>query len=80
MKNYHKLEFGRTLNMAGPNGFRGGSDCHHYGSVSGCDAGCPALWDGECEAIDDVLEKVELSEDEEQELKKKYNQCMQSDI
>jgi len=72
MKNYHKLDLGRTLNMAGPNGFRGGSDCHHYGSVGGCDSECPALWNGECEPINDVLKNVELEENEIEELKEIY--------
>ncbi len=70
MVNNAKLDLGRTLNSHGPHGSRGGNTCHHYGSVSGCDVGCPALWDGECEVIAEVVESIDISEEELLELEK----------
>lgn len=71
MKNNNKLAFARTLN--GYDGSRGGTACYHYGSMSGCDDQCPALWDGECEVIDGVLKNVEFSTEDKKELIEMYN-------
>ena len=71
-KNYNKLDFGRTINELGKDGFITSDVCHNYGSISGCDDGCPALWDGECRNIEEVLESVDFSEDEVNEIKNIY--------
>lgn len=71
-KNIDKLEFGRLLNASGPDGSVGHTECHDYGSFSGCDGGCPALWRGECEVIADVLENVNFNEDDLIEIKGIY--------
>ena len=55
--NYDKLALGRTLNEAGPHGFITSSECHNYGSVSGCDEECPVFIRGECE-IQEENEKL----------------------
>ncbi len=47
--NYDKLALGEFLNRSGPNGFITSSECHNYGSVSGCDDECPVFCRGECE-------------------------------
>lgn len=49
--NYVKLGFGETLN--GEHG-RSAGDCHNYGSMSGCDEGCPQLNREECEIYPSV--------------------------
>ena len=51
--NVAKLDLGRTLNdnpLA--------NDCHNYGSVSGCDAGCPVLVRGECKIPFDAADNL----------------------
>lgn len=63
---YDKLNFGRMLNETGPNGFITSSECHNYGSMSGCDENCPPLLKGECKVFhefkdqlpDDILEEL----------------------
>jgi hypothetical protein len=55
MANYAKLRLGATLSsMDGDNNNHG--DCFNYGSVGGCDWGCPVLKRCECE----IQEEVEL--------------------
>ena len=54
--NYAKLNFGRALNEAGPNGFITSDQCHNYGSVSGCDSDCPVFVRGECEIQEENVE------------------------
>jgi len=44
--------------------------CHNYGSVAGCDEGCPVLLDGECTVFDEV--KHILPHDVYEELKDLY--------
>lgn len=46
--------------------------CHDYGISRGCDLGCPYLWDGECEIIEEFLEITTMSTDEELELREIY--------
>jgi len=53
--NFEKLAFGEALNSLGDYGSVGHSDCHNYGSVSGCDDGCPVLMSGKCKNPDDVI-------------------------
>ncbi len=49
MKNYDKLELGRTLSTLGKDGENNNhGDCFNYGSVSGCDNNCPVFVDGKC--------------------------------
>ena len=67
--NEDKLNFGRVLNESGPNGFITSDICHNYGSISGCDMGCPALISGDCELKDaeckdlyDEVKQFELGE------------------
>lgn len=57
--NYAKLDFGRTLNESGPNGFITSDECFHYGSVSGCDSECPVLLRGDCKIPEEVLPVIE---------------------
>jgi len=64
---YDKLTLGRTLND-----IAGGTDCHHYGSVSGCDENCPALLFGGCYIPDEVIEKLNIDDDEKLLLYKLY--------
>ena len=71
--NYDKLNFGRTLNESGPNGFITSSVCHNYGSVSGCDEGCPALLDGDCKNPKEALEECDLNEGEKDNILKLYS-------
>ena len=60
MKNYDKLNLGRTLNSH--NQTPTSDDCHNYGSVSGCDEHCPVLIDGDCEIYKNVNEFIKESE------------------
>lgn len=46
--------------------------CHDYGIGSGCDTGCPVLWRGECEVVDEVLDNVVFDEDQFMELEELY--------
>ena len=46
--------------------------CNDYGIVSGCDLNCPFLWDGECEAIEDVLDCCDMDESQEKDLREIY--------
>lgn len=61
--NYAKLSFGAVLNdvpMA--------SDCHNYGSVGGCDEGCPALLRGECEVPYEAIKCCDIPEEDQKEI------------
>lgn len=52
--NYDKLRLGATLaSNDGDNHNHG--DCFNYGSVSGCDDGCPVLLEGRCKTILDAF-------------------------
>lgn len=62
--NYNKLDFGRTINEHGINGFITSSICHNYGSVSGCDERCPALLDGKCECPHDAIKSCDITDEE----------------
>lgn len=53
--NTQKLAFGEALNSLGLYGSVGHSDCHNYGSVNGCDSGCPVLTSGSCKNPEDVI-------------------------
>lgn len=55
MKNLERLAFGEALNSLGAHGSVGHSDCHNYGSVKGCDGGCPQLIRGGCDNPHDVI-------------------------
>ncbi|MCP4153032.1 MAG: helix-turn-helix transcriptional regulator [bacterium] len=72
--NYDKEALGSTLSSRV--GTPSGSTCFDYGSVSGCDSGCPALLRGECEVFADVIEQIEpdLSPEEIQEIKLLYKE------
>lgn len=52
---YDRLTFGEALNSLGKYGSVGHSDCHNYGSVQGCDSGCPQLLRGGCPNPEDVI-------------------------
>lgn len=69
--NTNKLAVSRTLNdMQG--GFITSSVCHNYGIMSGCDEGCPALLDGDCEVPNDAIEACDVTEDEREQILKLY--------
>lgn len=72
--NYEKLNLGRTLSEFDGD-FNNHGDCFNYGSVSGCDKNCPALNNGKCEVIKDVLKQIEndLDDEEYNYYKKIYN-------
>ncbi len=72
MPNYGKLYWGQFLN--GDHG-KGAGDCHNYGSVSGCDEDCPALWNGECDVPTEVLNDIknEITREEIIELREIYS-------
>lgn len=53
--NNEKIAFGDALNSLGNYGSVGHSDCHNYGSVNGCDSGCPVLMSGKCQNPEDVI-------------------------
>lgn len=68
-----KLEFGNILTNW--NECLTTDKCHLYGSVSGCDSGCPVLLSGKCRNIGEVFEHTDLSdlsEEEFNELQKLY--------
>lgn len=48
------------------------SACHNYGQTHGCDINCPALLDGECAIPIEVIEQIELTEEEELDIKELY--------
>lgn len=47
-------------------GYKGGNECFKYGSVWGCDTGCPVLNAGKCELKDsecaDLWEQVKTEQ------------------
>ena len=72
--NYDKLVLGATLSsMDGDNHNHG--DCFNYGSVGGCDEGCPALLDGRCEIPNEAIKVCDISENEREEILKLYSQA-----
>lgn len=71
--NYDRLRLGATLSsMDGDNNNHG--DCFNYGSVGGCDEGCPALLGGRCEVPFDAIESCDVTDDERSEILNFYNQ------
>lgn len=72
--NYEKLAWGRSLQEIGPTGFITSSVCHNYGSISGCDEGCPDLLDGKCENPEEALEVCEIGNDEKDGIRELYPQ------
>jgi len=69
--NHEKMDFSRTIQYLSGDCHNHG-DCHTYGIVSGCDSGCPALWNGECEVIDENIELLNLEEEELEKLRDIY--------
>jgi len=65
---YGKLAFGRSMQESGSRGFITSDVCHNYGSLSGCDEGCPALLDGECRNIADAIECCDVTDEERKEI------------
>jgi hypothetical protein len=65
---YDKLDFGRSLNE------NNHGDCFNYGIVDGCDECCPALLDGECENINEILEQLEDLDIDLSEIKELYKE------
>lgn len=55
--NYGRLELGRFLSSRDGDCNNHG-DCFNYGSVNGCDEGCPALLQGDCEIYKSVDEYI----------------------
>lgn len=49
--------------------------CHNYGIISGCDVGCPALIDGDCRNVHDVLTSIDVDGYEATEIMMKYDLC-----
>lgn len=47
-------------------------DCYSYGSINGCDSGCTFLWEGDCEAINEVLDSGIIDCSDVQILKEIY--------
>ena len=70
-KNYNKM--GLSLALMTPSEITSSDDCHKYGIISGCDEGCPALIDGKCKNINEVLKNTPLDEEIVIELKKIYS-------
>lgn len=68
--NYDKLTLGSTLEAM--SGTPTSSVCHNYGIVNGCDEGCPALLDGDCEQPEEALEVCDISEEDKIEILSKY--------
>jgi hypothetical protein len=50
--------------------------CHNYGITYGCNTGCPALIDGDCENINEVLSNTKMTEEERMELKEIYKELI----
>ena len=46
--------------------------CYNYGSVNGCDEGCPALLRGECKNIDDAILCCDVDDEEMAEILSLY--------
>jgi len=60
-KNYVKMGLSRSFQDVSGD-YNNHGDCHTYGIMSGCDDGCPALIEGKCENIEDVLKDFEKRE------------------
>jgi len=71
-RNYDKLHLGQEMNSHGPFGSVGHTQCHDYGSKGGCDVNCPALWNGECQVVEEVMGKCPFEDDEIAELTEIY--------
>lgn len=71
--NYDKLTFGTTLNEIGTNGSITSSVCHNYGSVSGCDEGCPNLLGGLCENPLEAIKECDVSCEDKADILVLYN-------
>lgn len=70
--NFHKLSYGHIMQESGPRGSISGSDCHDYGSISGCDEGCPALHAGDCPEVVLALEVCDMDPEEKREITQLY--------
>ena len=68
--NFDKLNLGRTIEArhATPSS----SVCHNYGILNGCDEGCPALLNGECEVPFEAIENCDVTDEERDEILKLY--------
>ena len=70
--NHSKLEFSYFWTNADPRGFITSDTCHNYGIMDGCDEGCPALLNGDCEFPQDAIKCCEFTEEEKAEVLSKY--------
>lgn len=69
--NHGKLDFSRSMtDLEGS--FITSDICHNYGIMSGCDEGCPALLDGDCEEYKEALKKCDISDEERKKIIKLY--------
>ena len=71
--NYEKLEFSREITFQSGS-FITSDVCHNYGTMSGCDEGCPALLNGECRNPYDAIECCDVTDEEREEILNLYNQ------
>ena len=47
--------------------------CHNYGSMNGCDEGCPALLRGDCEVPEEAIKSCAVDDAEKAEILSLYN-------